>query len=539
MDRMACVDIPALPLQLLLVRHPDWARVPAVVVDKDKPQGVILWANARARAYRILPGMRFAAALALAVDLRASIMRENEIAEGVSQICEKLRRFSPEVEPCEDEPGVFWVNASGLGGLYESLSEWGRWVHEDLLKAGFHSHIAVGFTRFGTYAIAKAGFGVKGERGGLFRSKRLGRSGKHKTETASTTRKARAKWEPLGEQGVIVFEDARQEMSCAHRVPLESLDIEPRLRDTLDKLGVRTVGAFLRLPATGIRRRFGAQAYRLHKMATGDPQVWTPFMPRPEELPLEERTDLDHAESNSARLMFLIKRLLHPLLSALAARHEALTVLILRMKLERHEPREECIRTASPTLDARQILGLVHLRLESMDLPSGVEELELAVESVRASTEQLRLFVQQPRRDLRAAGQAFARIRAEFGNGTVVRASLRDGHLPEAGFTWEDFDQPKPPEIADAGEELVMIRRVFPRPVRLPPRPRNEPDGWLLRGEEHGHVVKYIGPYVVSGGWWVNPVHREYHYAQTRDGELVWIYYDRKRRRWFMQGMVE
>ena len=58
MDRMACIDLPAFPLQLLLHRRPEWREQPVAVVDSDRPQGKILWVNERARASRILPGMR-------------------------------------------------------------------------------------------------------------------------------------------------------------------------------------------------------------------------------------------------------------------------------------------------------------------------------------------------------------------------------------------------------------------------------------------------------------------------------------------------
>ena len=61
--RLACVDLPAWPLQLLVRRHPDWRRQPAAVVDRDKAQGTLLWVNEAARQKRILPGMRYATAL--------------------------------------------------------------------------------------------------------------------------------------------------------------------------------------------------------------------------------------------------------------------------------------------------------------------------------------------------------------------------------------------------------------------------------------------------------------------------------------------
>jgi protein ImuB len=84
-----------------------------------------------------------------------------------------------------------------------------------------------------------------------------------------------------------------------------------------------------------------------------------------------------------------------------------------------------------------------------------------------------------------------------------------------------------------------MVRRIFARPIPLGHRPRQEPDGWLLADPSAGPVARLHGPFVVSGGWWRRLVHREYHFAETKRGDVVWIYFDRRRRRWFLQGRVE
>src|SRR5688500_11565108 len=70
-DRLACVDLPAFPLQLLLKRHPEWSAYPAAVVAEDKPQGLILQVNENARRFGVLPGLRYAAGFSLARGLRA------------------------------------------------------------------------------------------------------------------------------------------------------------------------------------------------------------------------------------------------------------------------------------------------------------------------------------------------------------------------------------------------------------------------------------------------------------------------------------
>jgi protein ImuB len=494
-DRTACVDLPAFALQLLLRRHPEWRSRPAAVVDVDKPQGVVLQLNERARAARILPGMRYAAALSLCRELHAAEVTRKEIERATVAVAKQLRQFTPEVEPAADEPGVFWLNAAGLERLYGSLGEWVRRVRGGLERAGLNATVVAGFSRFGSYAAAKA------------------------------------------KRGVIVFKTPDDERAAARRVPLERLNLEPKVRDALAKLGVQTVGRFADLPADGFARRFGAEAARVHRLATGELQL--PLQPQRPAPPALRRQILDHPETDVERLNHVIEQLIQPTLQILADRCEALAELHVGFRFEKLGDHVECVRPASPTLDARQLFELVRLRLEALRrLPDPVVEVVLAGKGKPTERGQLQLFAQRPKRDLRAAERALARIRAALGDDAVRRARLRDGHLPEGRFTWDSLDKltiPRPREV----DTHTLIRRIYDPPVPLPARPRHEPDGWMLLDLKQGHVIRTLGPYVISGGWWNRSVHREYHYTETRNGELLWVYYDRPRRRWYLQGRVE
>ncbi len=495
MDRLACVDLPALPLQLLMRRHPDWAERPAAVVDRDKPQGVLLWVNERARQAGVRAGQRYAAALALAADLRAGEISAAEIDTCVIELGERLRRFTPGVEPCTGEPGVFWLDASGLGHLYPSLAVWAQAIDEDLRSVALRSGIVVGFTRFGSYAVARA---CPGRR--------------------------------------VVFDSAlREQAVVTRRVPLDRIGLDPEVCVALGKLGVRSAGEFLALPGNGILRRFGAAAHRVHMLGAGE--LWAPLQPGAAVERCERELDLDEPVSDIESLVFLIKQQLDPLLARLAARGQALAELSFTLDVERDAPRSENIRPAEPTLDAVQLLGLVHLRLDSIRLTAGVRRMVVKVAGVPASREQLKMFARKPKRDLGAAKRAIARLRAALGDRAVVRAALRDGHLPEARYSWEPLEgvgEPHPRQVS----LRPLIRRIEPRPVPLPPRAAREPDGWLLRGVDHGPVTRFVGPYLLSGGWWHTEIARDYYFGELRSGALYWFYYDRKRRRWFLQGQV-
>ncbi len=528
MDRMACVDVPALPLQLLIRQRPAWAAHPAAVVDRDRPQGVVEWVNEPARRAGVLPGMSYATGLSLAGGLRAAEVPPGDVAAGVDAIVALLRRFTPGVEPSRTRPGVFWLDASGLQPLFASLVDWGRGVRARLRAAGFQGRVVVGFTRFGTYALARSPGGLVGRR----------------AEPSGDDWRARAGAEADrgdGDGRVTVLDDAAAERRAVRRVPLRRLDVDPALRDALDTFGVRTVGEFLRLPAAGVRRRFGREAHRLHREAAGDLTV--PFRPAPAVEPLARRLDLDAPETGVERLLFRVKQALDPLLGVMASRQEALAGLELRLRLDTpaaapRAERVERIRPAAPTLDVRQVLNLVHLRIEGLTLSAGVIEIGLAVTPARATREQLRLFQEGTRRDLRAADRAVARIRAEFGDGAVVRAALADGHLPEAAFAWQPLDHVVRPVPAPDGI-LSLVRRFFAAPRRLSSPRQRELDGRVRGGAGRGEVSGMRGPYVVSGGWWRTPIHRDYYFAGVGGRAWRWIYYDRRRRAWFEQGAVE
>ncbi|MBX3179642.1 MAG: DNA polymerase Y family protein [Candidatus Hydrogenedentes bacterium] len=494
MDRMACVNCPALPLQLLVRAHPDWRGRPVVVVDRDKPNGVIQWTNTAARGFRIFPGMRYAAGLALAPELRGGEVADALVGAASAELTQRLWDFSPRVEPSPEEPGVFWADVSGMGIVYPSLGRWAEAVREDFRGAGFQAVVAVGFSRFGSYVAA--------------RSRREN----------------------------IVFTTPAEEQACADGVPVSHLRLEAGVQDTLYKLGIETVGQFLSLPARGLRKRFGAEAEAIYRLAKGS--GWRPLQPLPVREAVTAAVLLDYPETDCGRLVARLAELLRGLLSELEGRHENLRALHWRFVLDNGGEASGELIPAAPTRDANQILRLARLHLEQRSFPSGVVELEARAEGQPISQRQTDLFQEAPRRNLAAAARAFAAIRAELGNDAVVAARLGAGHLPEAQYCWEalgDLPRPKPVAVASA----PLVRRIYRPAIPLPPRDRHEPDGWLIAGVSEGPVEEVIGPQLINGGWWRGEVSRAYYYARTRSNRWFWIYHDLRRRRWYLQGEVQ
>ena len=445
--------------------------------------------------------MRYAAALSLSSELRAGVVEPLEIEAEVARVTACLQGWSPSVEPAPREPGVFWLDVSGLRPLYPSYEQWVAEVRRDLSDTGYYAAVAVGYSRFGSYAIARF------------------------------------------EGGGGVLPSADEEQRRMRAVPLDRLSFPPKVRDALAQLGVRHLGSFLDLPPDGVRRRFGAETWELYSTALGEQSV--PFQAEPHAESFERQVVLDASEENLDRILAHVELLLRGLVARLRERREAVAEVRLRFGLDRVSRRdgndptyETTLTPAEPTADEVRLLRLLRLRLEEESFTAGVIEIRLEVIGVAGSAHQLTLFRDDSARDRRAAERALAEVRASFGDDSVLEARIEDGHLPEARFGWHLFEclsspRPKPCEVRP------LVRRVFTPSLPLPPRPRHEPDGWFVHRFEDGPVDEVVGPQVISGGWWMRETHRSYHFVRTRNGRWFWIYRDRDDRRWFLQGEVE
>jgi protein ImuB len=491
---IACVDLPAFPLQIALRDHPDWGDDPVVVVEDDRPLAGILWANRAARAHRIRRGMKFAAAQSLVARLHGAVVSPADVDDALGRIFVKLVEYSPNVEPSREWPGVFWVDPSGLEHLHGSLEDWADRVWAAIGELGFASAVVVGSQRFGVFAFAQS------------------RTGAH------------------------VLRDAAEEKRRAAAVPLSRLNISAKLRDEMAVLGVETLGDLLALPRRGLAVRYGEEAGALHDLASD--RTWTPLQAQRIVEPTRTEVVVDPPDSDQTRLLFGMKSSLHEVLRELERRGRGITALGVTFELDHGPDRFERIETAAPTLDIVRLLDLVRLRLSSIELAAPVERIEIDVKSVAVHAQQGALLDTAPPRDPGAAGRALARVKAAFGPSAVTRARLESGILPEARFRWEPFGDLPVATVGSASEEEPppLVRSVLEKPAPLPDPPRHERERWLGR---HGAVERMFGPDRVTSGWWADPVSRDYFWVETQTHEILWLFQDRATRGWALHGRVD
>lgn len=479
--RMACIDIPEFLFQWMVGQQPDWAQQPLALVKNYKPTALLLEVNGRAQALGLRPGMRYAEALAQVPELQARPVPPLRRAEIRDEMVERLRAYSPSIEPCTRNAGVLYAALGGLLGLYPSWESWAKAVLQGLQRAGYLASVVLGFSRIGTLAVARS----------------------------QPPLRFRLLGSPV------------QEEELAASVPLWKLGIPARLGQALQQLGVERLGPFLKLSGESLLERFGREAFEFHRRACNE--RWDPLQSQPEPHFWEARQGLEYGERDGQRLLLVCEQLLLPLLRQLYLRRRA----VRRMHWSFHTSDamvQHELGLTSPGLEPAQLLELLRLRLESQP-PGQVFEVELWLEDTEGPPEQLELFCQQSRRELQAANRALDRLRAELGPEAVVQARLCEGHLPSASFRWEPLGELRGrPAPAVQGPQPCVLRRIWGQPQpQVAPRPEQ----------------RLGGPYRLSGGWWHREIQRDYYYVEGPRGELFWSYYDSRRRAWFREGRLE
>lgn len=479
MDRLACISLPSLPLQIALRGFPPDSPLPVAVIREDRPTSPLLQLNPRARAQGLRPGLRYSEALTVVPDLRAVRVSPADLEAARTEILGLLRRFSPVVETCPFDQGAFWVGAAGLSGLFGTEAAWGGLIRDTLTAQRYRAVVVVGCTRGGTYVGA---------------------------------RKRRS----------TVLGSAAAEARLLARAPLSVFPLPLRARRLLERLKLSTLQALLAVPAEDLVRRFGPELTReLRALAALDrlPLQGTEVPP-----PALRSVRLEPPVGDREALVPLLSGPLRAGLDDLARRGRLLTELRVVFVLEEGDLLTEVLRPAEPTRHLPSVLRLLVLRLERLSFPGAVEELRLGLSDGPEAPRSGELFEAPRPRELARGAEALALIRARWGNAAVVRPVLVDSHVPGEAYRWDEVDRLRPPAPrATGGPEPTAVRRV----------PLAPPAGGGGPGR------RLAGPYRlrVSGG--PGATDKEYWFLQGSRREVRWVSWDRQTGGTALEGLVD
>lgn len=236
--------------------------------------------------------------------------------------------------------------------------------------------------------------------------------------------------------GTPVIVEAVRTRAYLAPLPIHILPLDADLREYLELLGLRTIGALQTISRPAFRRQFGIKALEIYDLALGEDhrrlKPWRPPVRIEETQPLEPPVD------DTQALQFIARALAERISESLLA--NGLGTRIIRVLLDQESApqlRLE-VRFAYPVTTVGEVFDGIRPRLLRASIAARLERITLRAGRLEPA------YVRQPGLLLRRDGlkeslaDAVARLQEEYGAGLVQRASLRDDAppLPERRILW-------------------------------------------------------------------------------------------------------
>jgi protein ImuB len=299
-------------------------------------------------------------------------------------------------------------------------------------------------------------------------------------------------------------------------------------------MGVHRIGELLRLPRAGIARRFGAGALLDLDIALGrQPAPRRAFAARER---FRERCDFETEVETVAYVQKALEPLIEHCARFLRERQAGVQALELKLRHRAQPVTRIGLGLASVTGDSRRLADVSVQKLSSLELAAPVLSMELLSGPLQplsaGSFDVFACLGGAGGRD--TAPQLVERLRARLGEQAVYGICLVAEHRPEAA--WQRV-QALP---ADATSRRRASRKIdapeVTRPIWLLSEPARlgAPDVERLRRSPS----LLGGPERIESGWWDGKdVARDYYIVHQAGGTRLWIFKDRRSKRWYVHGV--
>lgn len=508
--RIACLLVPDLPLQAELRAHPEWRSEALVVASGADARAEVVALSAEARAAGVHRGTTLAQARAVCPALRvrvASTALEQAARETLRDVALSL---SPRVALGPRSAGLFaaegcvFLDASGVDSLFRSETGFASVLAERARKQGLAGVVALASSRSVALLVAR----------GL-----------------------------AGEPGAIRVLAPGRERDFLEPLPLDLLDPDDRLAQSLTRFGVNTVRDLTRLPRRALAQRLGAEILELIDRATG--RTAEPPLPEPRVGRIEEGVDLEAPIDRLEPLGFVLRGLISRVTERLALRALSCGPLEIGLCTEGGGRDVRRVGLAAPTRDVRVLLRLTLLALQEHPPEAPVESVSVQTEGVAARTSQLDLFA-PPGPDPSALDRTLSELEALCGEGRVGAPEVLDTHHP-AAFSQKPFAPSPSAPVTEKTRAPSLLSAQAPvlRAIRPPLHAEVRVDRGLPTAVRsaitRGDVVVASGPWRTTGHWW-SPDERfafDHFDVQVSDGCVVRLCFDWVNRLWQVDGVYD
>ena len=503
MKRVAFIWLPALAIERW-AKGSDLPPEEPVVLTVEGIHGLIIHAVTRAAAERgARPGARLTDARALDPALITIPADPAGDAALVQRLAIWASRWSPLVEV--DGDGLR-LDVSGVAHLFSGEDRLVRDIQRRFARIGLTVRVAIAPTAAAAWALA------------------------HHAPSLCDYDDLEAKLAPL---------------------PASALRLDPESVRTLERLGLKTIGALTAVPRLALARRFRGAEDVVDALDRAFGKKPEPLTAVPSDPPPRALLKLEEPATHPEAPAQALERLIPALVGELEQRRLGARRLSLSGYRVDGSVAMASVATAIPSREPQHLQRLLADKTAALNPAFGFDAFALTAdwtEDLGAAQDSL---VEEPSGE-RELARLVDRLTVKLGPRAVRRPQAAESHLPERASGWRpaifpspsgegssrckragvgDRSKPHPSIPSPEGEGKQRPQRLLDRPEAIDviyATPEGMPRRFMWRRAAHD-IALVEGPERIAPEWWRQPSStrlRDYYRIEDANGRRYWIYRD-------------
>lgn len=479
----------------LVLRRPELQHVPFVIAAPDHGRLIITALNILAKNQGIVTGMATADATALVPSLQVINAIPGKADKLLKALGEWCIRYTPVV--AIQQPDGLLLDASGCSHLWGGEKEYLGEIVSRLKSKGYDVRGAMADTIGAAWAIARFG-----------------------------------RITPIIEPGAHA--------SALLPLPPHALRLEPVTLAKLQKLGLRTVGSFINMQRSALRRRFGNNLLIRLDQALGITEE--PVQPLKPLEPYQERLPCLEPIRTAMGIEIAIQQLLGLICERLQQEGMGLRVGILKCYRVDGKVIQVQIGTNKASHHTGHLFKLFELKISSIEPALGIELFIMEVPRFEEALPfQETMWSGTPGLENHAIAELLDRLAGKLGADTIHRYLPAEHYWPERSLKLAASIHEKS-AVSWRSDKLRPVQ-LLPRPERIEvtaPIPDYPPMLFIYKGKRHS-IKKADGPERIEREWWLDKgEHRDYYKVEDEKGQRYWLFrsghYAEEQSQWFIHG---
>ena len=469
MIRIASIWLPHLAIERW-AKDSDLPPDSPIVLTIEGTHGLIIHAVTRAAAER---GARAGARLTDARALDPALIAVPADPEGDIALVDRLAkwagRWSPLVEV--DGPGDLRLDVSGVAHLFGGERPLVRDMRERFRTIGLTARVAIAPTAAAAWALSHFG---------------------------------------------------GNELAPLH---VSALRLDADTVRTLERLGLKTIGALLEIPRLALARRFRGAENVVDALDRALGRKPEPLTAVPADLPPRALLKLEEPAAHPEAASQALERLIPNLVRQLEERHLGARRMSLTGYRVDGGVAVASVATAIASREPKHLQRLLADKAAALDPEFGFDAFALMAEWTEELGAAQESLVEEPSGE-RELARLVDRLTVKLGPRRVRRPRAEESHLPEQASEWVPaIFSPSPV----AGEGLLRPQRLLDRPEAIDviyATPEGMPRRFQWRRAMHD-IARAEGPERIAPEWWRQPSSarlRDYYRVEDVAGRRYWIY---------------